>query len=50
MANGHSPDRPAGQGGMAQPNTAPPLRSGVRDGKVEAPKGTIKTGVRVKPV
>lgn len=50
MANGHSPDRPPGQGTMAQPNTQPPKTSGVRDGKVEAPKGTIMNGVRVNPV
>lgn len=50
MANGHSPDRPAGQGGVKLPSTIKPAPSSVRDGKVEAPKGTIKRGVRPNPV
>jgi hypothetical protein len=49
MANGHSPDKPKGQGGMAKPYTQPPKHSGVKDGKVEAPKGTIKFGHRPSP-
>lgn len=50
MANGHSPDRPAGQGGMKPPTTMKPKPSSVPDGKVEAKKGEIKFGTRVKPV
>lgn len=48
MAHGHKPDRPPGQGDMAQPHTQKPMKSGVRDGKVEAPKGTIKFGRHTK--
>lgn len=39
-----------GQGGVKVPTTMKPRVSSVPDGKREAPKGTIKTGVHVKPV
>lgn len=49
MANGHSPNKPAGQGSFGGVNTSKPQTSGVPS-KGEAPKSTQKRGIHVKGI